>query len=570
MAYERTRRAPARKNTRKTRAGKSYRSGKPRISNRTAVIISICIALVAIIFGVAAGYMYFFNAGQDGTILENVSVAGVDVGGMTQAQAIDAVRAATTGTYSKNPMVVKVLDSKTEIPTAYVGTLDARAAVKAAYSFGNTGSQSKRQQEQEIAMTTGYVVDLSPYLSMDESAIRKVLAELGTAYSSTLSQSRYEVVGTAPDQILKIQLGVPEYSLDLEALYNQVLDAYSRNVFLVEGQCGMIAPDPIDLEAINNRYYVAPKNATFNTKTFEVIDGVDGYGFDVEAAKEKLEKAGYGATVEIPFTSLAPEITSENLSTMLYRDELASYTAEYTSNRDRDTNLRLACNAINGKILYPGEVFSYNNALGERTAANGYRPGPSFAGNQTVMTYGGGICQVSSALYYCTLIAELETLLRENHSFAPSYAPLGMDATVSWGSIDFRFRNTSDYPIRIDAVATGGTVTVSIVGTNVKDYTVEMEYEILSSEDYSVTYKTMSANNTEGYKNGDYIVEPYTGYKIKTYRVKKDIETGEVISRDYIDQSTYKKRDGVICKIEGASGGIGNGTVTDNGNGTLP
>lgn len=550
-------------------ARKSRKSKKPKKSNRSAGIIAICIALTAICISIAAGYLYFLNAEMDGIILENVTVAGVDVGGMTQAQAIEAVRTATASTYSKTPITVTVLDSSAQIPASCVGSFDVRGAVKAAYKFGNSGTQTKRQEEQQIAMTSGYAVDIIPYLNLNETAIRDVLAQLGENYNTTLSQSTYEVTGSKPNQTLVVKLGVPEYGLDLNALYELVLDAYRKNVFQVEGQCGMIEPEPIDLESILNKYYVAPTNASFNTDTFEAVEGVEGYGFDIEKAKIKLEQAAYGTTVEIPFTAISPQITAENLTAMLYRDELATYTAVADSESDRNVNLRLACEAINGTILYPGQVFSYNSTLGERTAAKGYKLGPSYSGNKTVMTYGGGICQVSSALYYCTLVAELETLVRQNHGFAPEYVPLGLDATVSWGSIDFRFRNSSAYPIRIDATADRGSVTVTLVGTNEKDHYIELEYETIHKEDYSVTYQTMQPNNPEGYKNGDYIVEPYTGYTVKAYRCKYDSNTKELISKDLIDQSVYKKRDGVICKISGSTPGIGGGAITDE-DGALP
>ena len=542
---------------------------KSKKKTNTAAIIAVCIAVVAVVFSVAVGYLYLMNAELDGVILENITVAGVDVGGMTQANAIEAVSAATADTYPKTPMVVKVLEAEAEIPTKYVGKLDVRKAVRAAYKFGNSGSQSKRQEQQQIAMTTGYTVDLTPYLDLNENAIRDILKQLGANYNTTLSQSTYEVTGTAPDHTLIVKLGVPEYGLDLNKLYQQVLDAYSRNVFQVEGNCSMLEPDPIDLEGINSKYYVAPQNASFNPETFEPTEGKDGYGLDIAAATKALEEAAYGTTVEIRFSVLKPEITAESLKAMLYRDTLATYTATHAGSSNRNTNLQLACKAINGMILYPGDVFSYNDALGERTAARGYKLGPSYSGNETVMTYGGGICQVASTLYYCTLLAELETLVRENHGFVPDYVPLGMDATVSWGSIDFRFRNSSRYPIRIEATADGGSVTVSLIGTDDKDYYIEMEYETLSKEEYSVTYKTMSANNTDGYKDGDYITEPFTGYQVKTYRCKYHKDTKELISRDYVDRSTYKKRDGVICRIEGTTSGFGGGVVTD-GDGQLP
>lgn len=552
--------------------GTAKKASKKSGSSRTAVIIAICIALVAITVCCAAGAMYFMKAELNGIILENVTVAGVDVGGMTQTEAIDAVRAATALTYSKKAMSISVLDTNTEIPANYVGELDIKGAVKAAYKFGNSGTTSKRQQDQQIAMTTGYAVDLTPYLELNEDGIRQILADLGANYNTTLSQSTSEVTGTAPDQVLVVTLGTPEYGLDLEQLYRQVLEAYSRNEFSVEGQCGMIQPDPIDLQAILDQHYIAPTNASFNKETFEIVEGIDGYGFDIDAAKIALEQAKFGTTVEIPFTAIKPEINSEALSSVLYRDELATYTATSNSDANRDTNLQLACESINGMILYPGDVFSYNDVLGERTTQKGYKLGNSYSGNKTVKTVGGGICQVSSTLYYCVLMAELEVLVRENHSFAPSYIPLGMDATVSWGSIDFRFKNNLEYPIRIEATAEGGNTTIKLIGTSEKDYYVELEYDEISTIDYTISYETMPPNNPDGYKDGDYITIPYKGRIVRTYRCKYNSETKELISRDFIDQSSYDKRDGVICRIEetvstppdsGDDLGIGNGRVTE-------
>ena len=423
---------------------------KTAAQNRKPVIVAICIAIFSVAVCMVAGSLYFMNADLNGIILENITVAGVDVGGMTQADAISAVHAATNKTYSAIPMVVTVMDSQASIPIDYVGTLDVRGAVKAAYRFGNSGSVAKQKQEQQIAMTKGYVVDLSPYLELNENGIRSILSDLGAQYSSTLTESTYEITGTAPVQTLVIKLGVPEYGLDLNELYNQVLQAYSANRFQLNSQCGMIEPEPVNLDEIYAQIYIAPTDAYYDRSNHEIVSEIDGYGFDLSKAKDTLSKAKHGTTIEIPITTLKPEITSDTLSSMLFRDTLATYTASSTSSEDRDTNLRLACEAINGIILYPEDVFSYNDALGERSTARGYRPGPSYSGNKTVITIGGGICQVSSALYYCALKSELQILLRKNHGFMPSYMPVGLDATVSWGSIDFRFKNTLDYPIRID------------------------------------------------------------------------------------------------------------------------
>lgn len=535
-------------------------------SNRSAIIFS-CISVIIIAVVLFVGCVYLSNSAK-GTILENVTVAGVDVGGMTQAEAIDAVNT-VADSYKQNPMVVTVLDSKISIsPETSDVFLNVKAAVKAAYKYGRSGSASKRQEQQDTALNYGYTVDLSEYLNLNSDAIKTALDELGGKYSSTLSQSTYEVTGTAPDQVLVVNLGVPEYGLDMEVLYQQVLDAYSANVFEVTGEIGMIEPDEIDLEGILQQYYEAPVDAYFDTESYKIIDGIDGYGFEIEVAKKALNDAAYGTTVEIPFTNIPPAVTTQALTESLYKDQLATFTATYPSDSDRDTNLRLACEAINGFVLYPGQTFSYNDVLGERTSQRGYKPGPSYYNGKTVDTIGGGICQVSSCLYYCAMTADLEIVTRQNHGYAVSYMPLGMDAAVSWSSLDFRFKNTTSAPIRIDAVSDGGTTTVTIMGTDERDYYVKMEYEVLATYAYSTTYQTMSANNAESYKNGDYIIEPHTGYTVQTYRCKYKKDTDELLSKEKEDASYYDKCDAVVCVIGGGNGGsqgIGNGGVNEDG-----
>ena len=539
---------------RRVSSGGKYQTKRRKKGQKTSAALTIFVSLL-VIAAIVVGCMYIYNHNRNGVIAEGVTLAGVNVGGMTQAEAISAVTEATKDTYTNTPMTVKVLESQITIaPSVSKASLNVRAAVKAAFRQGKANE----------------AVDITPYLNLDENAIRQALDELGAKYSSTLSQSSYEVTGTAPNQVLVVKLGVPEYGLDMNQLYQQVLEAYSANVFTAEGTCGLIEPQPIDLKTILDKYYIAPVDAVFDKTTQGIIEGVAGYGFDLDAAEKTLKEAAYGSTVNIPFTSIKPNITAATLSNTLYKDTLATWTAsEQNSDADRNMNLKLACEAINGIIVNPGDTFSYNNTLGERTAEKGYRYGPSFANGKTVKTIGGGICQVSSALYYCAMQADLKISTRENHGFAVSYVPLGMDAAVSWGSLDFCFENTTSYPIRIEASADGGTVIVSIVGTDERDYYVELEYEVLATYSYDTTYKTMSADNAEGYKDGDYITAPHTGYSIQTYRCKYNKETKELISKDPETASYYDKCDAVICVIsdnssdEDPSPGIGNGGVTE-------
>ena len=256
-------------------------------------------------------------------------------------------------------------------------------------------------------------------------------------------------------------------------------------------------------------------------ETFAVSDHAYGYSFDLVEAKGMQQQTPLEKAFEIPFSATMPAYTKQGLESILFRDVLGTYTAYSSSDpANRDVNLKLSCQAINGIVLMPDEIFSYNPALGERTPEAGWKQADGYVGSETRKEYGGGICQASSCLYLSAMKADLEIVERVNHGFISSYMPYGMDATVSWGGPEFRFKNNTEYPIRIEAWATGGAVTVKLVGTDTKDYYVKMTYEVLSTDPYETVYKEMEEDNEKGYKDGDVITSGYTGYKIRTYRCK--------------------------------------------------
>ena len=198
---------------------------------------------------------------------------------------------------------------------------------------------------------------------------------------------------------------------------------------------------------------------------------------------------------------------------------------------------------MDGTILMPGETFSYNKIVGERTAAKGYKPATVYVGGLDKQELGGGICQLASALYYCTLYSNLEVVYRTNHRFAVTYVPHGLDATVAWGSIDYKFKNNTDYPIRISAYTEGTNLIVVFYGTKADDSYVEMETRRLSSTPYSTVYQideSLPAGETKT------VTSAYTGYKYEVYRCVYDGD-GTLISRTFENTSTYAYRDKVIA-----------------------
>ena len=493
-----------------------------------------------------------------GRILEHVRVAGVELGGMSYSQALEAVQQATQGTYGQTPMSIQALNQTFELPADLIGTApDLEDAVKEAYAFGRAGWPEKRQQEQLIAASQGYDVNILPYLAPDAQRIHDLVYGLQEDFQGKFVPSSVKVIGDTPDlnqehpsvQILEIHMGTPGQSINVQKLYDQVLTAYNRNRFTVTAECSRQEPKPIRLDSLYKNHYKAPVDAVMDPKTFQVTSHCSGYDFDLELAKRKIEAAKLGDTLRIPFRILSPEITKQKLEGLLFRDVLATHTATAGSIPDRNVNLKLSCQAIDGTVLMPGQVFSYNEALGERTPDKGWKQAAGYVGNKTVQEYGGGNCQASSCLYYAALQADLKIVTRVAHGFVSSYMPLGMDATVSWNGPHFRFKNNTPYPLRIDASASGGAVTVSLVGTDIKDYYVKMEYEVLDKEDYQVVDKELPPNNKDGFKEGDVITTPYTGYTVTTYRCKYSKETDKLISREKEATSHYSRRDKEICKI---------------------
>ena len=174
----------------------------------------------------------------------------------------------------------------------------------------------------------------------------------------------------------------------------------------------------------------------------------------------------------------------------------------------------MQCDALNGLVLQPGETFSMNETLGERTLERGYKPAPAYSGNRLVNSPGGGVCQGSTTLYNCVLLADLEVVFRACHGAKVGYVPLGLDAAINYLTTDFQFRNNFNFPIRIKAWLEDGYMKMQILGTDEKDYYIKMETG--SGEDEIAIYA-------------------------RSYKCKYDKETDELISREIEAFSTYYK-----------------------------
>lgn len=507
------------------------------------LITAICILAVA---AVICGIIIFTITGG-ASVKANVSIMGIDVKGMSQNEVIDAISQEFDRLYGAEPLVVEIEGYQLSVDPVKSGlSLDAEAAAKAAIDYKQAGMKT-------------VALDISPYIHINQQTLEDVIAEAALTINSELTQSAYEVTGTAPEnleaidenasQILKVTKGTPGKKLDKDLIWEQICLACSNGQRKTTYQLPFSEPDSLDLQAIFDEYCTIAVEAEFEEATFKPLGGTYGYGFDVAEVTAALDAADYGSSMEFPFQWTEPETTVEELNAQLFQDELGAYTATQYSDWRRQKNMQIACETIHNTILYPGDVFSFNGALGPRTPEKGYQLGASYVGGKTVMEYGGGICQVSSSLYYCSILADLEIVERDCHTYAPTYVPLSGDATVYWGGIDYKFKNNTPYPIRIEAIADGNTVHVKLMGTDTKDYYVKFESVHLNTYSFKEVFKEMTSDNEDGYKDGDVITTPYTGYRSEGWSVKYDKLTDKEISRTKISSDLYHTRDKEIAKI---------------------
>ncbi len=238
----------------------------------------------------------------------------------------------------------------------------------------------------------------------------------------------------------------------------------------------------------------------------------------------------------VPVTVLKPSVYTDDLSDDIFPHRLATYSTNYKEREvDRTANVKLAAQKVNGTVLNHGDIFSFNQVVGKRSYENGFRDAKIFLADKVVDGTGGGICQVSSTIYPAVLYSDLKIVERRNHNFVVNYAKPGIDATVVYGSIDFKFQNSLQNPVKIKAFASNGVMTVEIWGTKENNNTVEITTEHLGSTARGIKYEY-----NESVAPGEQVVTQsgYDGVKARAYRIVKD-ENGAVIRTDNLGVSNY-------------------------------
>ena len=473
-------------------------------------VIGIVFAILFIIVFAMLTAIAFYNSNSD-KIISGIYIKNVNVSGLTKQEAIAKVNNELEK-YMDDSLVLVHNEYRTEISLEQLeANFDVESAVNAAYSVGKTKNIFK--DGVKILDTMFSNINIDPVLNINENVLRERISGITAELPDTIIQSSYYIDGNN----LVIKKGKKGYVVSECKMFNICRNEIQKLSFIgkeinieVEEQ----QPQEIDLSKIHEELYKEPVNAYYTTDPYTVHPSEDGVDFKIsmEEAENLLQQDQ--EEYVIPLKVTVPEITTKMIGTEAFPDLISEFSTKYSqSQRDRTTNLKLAAEKINGTVLMPGEVFSYNTVVGKRTIDAGYKEAKIYVNGEVVDGLGGGICQVSSTLYNAVLYANLEIVERRNHQFVPSYAGAGLDATVVYGSIDFQFKNTRNYPIKIQCSVDRGICNFQIYGLK-----EETEYEV------NVWANVISRSKT--------------AIKSKAYRQLK--LNGEVVSTQLLSSDTYK------------------------------
>lgn len=497
-------------------------SKKTKLIALAAVIVVLIIATVSVYATVSSKRIY-----------DGVYVGKTHLGGMTQKQAEEALSKYIS--QRKDMTLNFECDGRTvSVEAADISLgMDVKKASKDAYSAGRGKKIFKNYKNIISYKFKDYTIPV--VFSYDKD---RLLLTIKDSVQDKITDPVPMTVEIGKDR-LYVKNAVSGRVIDEEKLFKNVNNAFENlSNDVIDISVVTKTPENLGIDDFYKEYNREAKDAVY-TKTddsFVIEPEIIGISFDKAEAKEILEENKDNTEVyEIPAVITNPEVTSKMLEDKYVNKIIATYSTSLgDSTANRIANIALAASKIDGYVINPGKRFSYNAVVGPRTAATGFKMAHVYVGNQVVDGIGGGICQVSSTLYNAVVMADLKIVSRTNHSLPVSYVPLGRDATVSYGTIDFVFENDKSYPISIKAGVEGSTLTVSVVGTSDMDYTVEFVSAATASIRFStveVEDPAMNEGETKVLSNGA------NGYTASSYRVyKKD---GKEYSRTFEAKSTY-------------------------------
>ena len=482
----------------------------PRKSSALEIFL-IFASIILAIFLICFLTFTFLNI-KNTKIISNIFIQTYDVSNLTQEEAIKKINNIITSQIPEE-LTLKHNDYETSISTKELNIqFDTTNAINNAYKVGRTGNLL--QNDLTILQTKFQKKQFTLNLTLDIESLKKQLQDISGKLPDKVKESSYYIEGSN----LILTKGETGAVVDVDKTASEIIEQIQNlNVKnnTIEIATEEKSPSALDIDSIHSELYSEAKDAYFTQNPYSIYPSENGVDFAISIDDAKAMLKEDKDEYSIPLKVLYPSVTTNMLGTEAFPNLLSQYSTSYsTKNQKRTTNLRLAANKINGTVLMPGETFSYNKVVGERTIAAGYKEAPIYVSGKVVDGLGGGICQITTTLYNAVVYANLEIVERSNHQFVPSYAPASRDATVVYGSIDFKFKNNRNYPIKILCSVQNGIANFQIYGLK-----TDNDYEVVISN--RVTGTTSNAIYSEAYK------------------ILK--QNGQVVSSTLLSQDVYKR-----------------------------
>ena len=509
-------------------------------SNNTKISITLLIIAITIIVLALVSTIFATINIRNTKIIKGVTIGKIDVSDLTKEETIEKLEN-VYGTKSEKQIYLTHGEFETSITyEALEVKYQIENAVKQAYDIGRDGNIF--QDNFEILRTWCKGQNIKLEVTIDSDMINQISQNINNSIEDAAVQPSYYL--EKDNAKLIITAGKEGVKVDEKQLIEEiyiVLDENTDDEQRIEIPVVQSIPEEIDIEKIHEEVYKEVKDAYYTKEPFTIYPEEDGIDFDIESAKAILseEKEEY----EIPLNITKPGKTVKEIGTEAFPDLLATFSTNYkASNVNRTTNLKLAANKINGTVLLPNEEFSYNKVVGERSEKTGFKMAATYSNGQVVDGIGGGICQISSTLYDAVVMANLDVTERRNHQFVTSYLPAGKDATVVWGSQDFKFVNTRQHPIRIVATVESGVATLQIWGVREE---VEYDISIETKKIATIAYTTQYVQDASLPAGQQKIVQAGSnGRKVEAYKVTK--LNGQIVSTTLLSRDTYNAMQRIV------------------------
>ena len=513
---------------------------KEKKNKRSYVIINIILTLI---FIVLFSTIFAFINMNSSTIIKGIQIKDIDISNLTLEEARTKVSEAIELELVQEINLYYSDEYNIDFKPSQIDAMyNIEESITEAFSYGREGSLIENNYEILFAGIFGKKINVD--LRYNEERLNVIVDDIASKIPGKVIEYNYSIEG----EELIIVPGTKGIKVDTYKLKNDIIsDVKSRNAKniinnnekrVINIKAESVEPESINIDKIYSEVYKIPVDAYYETNPFKLYPEVNGVDFNIsiEEAK-KIVSNSNEKEYKIPLKITKPAKTVNDIGTEAFPYLISEFSTRYNaSDINRSQNLELSAEKINGTVLMPGEEFSYNQVVGKRTVEAGYKDAKIYANGQVVDGLGGGICQISSTLYNAVLLADLEITERRNHYFKTSYVAAGRDATVVWGSIDFKFKNSRTYPIKIEANVQNGIAEFKIHG--IKE---ETEYEIkilpvitqnIPNGIQEIVDPTLAPGTRRITQSGA------SGCKVTTY-IEKRLD-GKVVSKEAISSDTYR------------------------------